>query len=230
MKKIVLVIFVFSFTNLFSQNFYSLIKSPKSLKPIKISRTTFSIPTYSNYAYSAILTQTSQVNITRVNNQVMFQAYIAQQRVSPIEVSGGYNYLRTVSQSLSGESEWHRINASDGYNGVHHIISKSALAVIYKQRNRLDNGLTYEDFTRNAPSAFHPFHNNNEFFDIFHNAERQILIYEKVGVIGVLEDYFERVNVLNRKYGLPEYSDDMIARSLLEAKFWAKIHGLVWER
>lgn len=228
MRNILFVVFIFLFTNSFSQNTYTLVRASKALEGIVINRATITYPKHLNSAYNAILTQTNSIDVSRIQEQIILQTQIQQSRCHPMEVVGGYNYLRTVSKGMAGCEGWGRIRQGGGYNGAHHIISKSTLDVIFKQRKE-KTYLNYSDFQRNAPAIFHPFHNNKNFEHLFHDSPRQLELYNKGGVSYILSDFFFNINEINRRYGLPEYAPELINRSFIEAKFWADTYGLRWK-
>ncbi len=227
-KKLLLLIVLFFSINSFSQNIYSVVRVARGTKPIKIARTTIALPGCSDMAYRAMAAQTKRIEVVYFPDRVILQSLIKQEQTNPLQISGGYNYLRTISQSMRNETFWKHINASQGYNGVHHIITKSTLKWLYKNRRRTDNGLTFEDFVRNSPAAFHPLHNESEFGAVFHNPVRQLSLYQREGIKGILQDYFNRANELSRTQGMIEYDETFIERTFQEAIFWASMWGLEW--
>jgi hypothetical protein len=215
-------------TVLQAQSIYGVVRAAKGVRPIRIYRLTETTPRYFNMAYTAMWTQSKRISISHDADRVILKALITQPQAHPIDVSGSYNYLRAVSQASKGLPEWKKINSSDGYNGVHHIINKTVLEELYRVRTKTDNGLTYNDFVRNSPGAFHPLHNDQSFTWLFHNPTLQMRIYAEQGVQGVLLDYFQKANAISREYGFPEYTDEHIRNTLVEARFWAGIWGLEW--
>ena len=211
------------------QNIYSLIKAGRGLRPLRIARKTVTVPKYSTLAYEAMSMQARKINVSHTTDRIILEAIIEQKLASPVEVSGGYNYLRTVSQNMAKEPGWERINTSDGYNGVHHIINKTVLEKIYNEQAAIENNLTYSEFVRNSPAIFHPFHNNKYFTAMFHCPDKQLYLYYTKGVKGVLEAYFEQINAISKEYGIIEYNQEIIEHSMLEARFWAETYGLEWE-
>ena len=223
-------LFILFSPNLFAQSYYTLVSASKTARnAIFINRGILTYPKHINAAYNAILTQSNVIDVSRLEKQILLQTQIQQPRCHPMEVVGGYNYLRTVSRGMTGCEGWGRIRQGGGYNGAHHIISKSTLEVLYKQKKENNTYLNYSDFQRNAPAIYHPFHNNKQFEAVFHDAARQLELYNKGGVSYVLSDFFVTINEINRRYGLPEYTPEMINRSLLEAKFWSDSYGLRWK-
>ena len=227
MKNLIAFLFLILSTNLYAQNVFSVIKVSKELKTIEMIRTTLVPAQYSDIAYAAMSMQSENVYINYINGFAVLEAPVVQEEATPMEISGGYNYLQRVSKEMRNCEGWNKINSSDGYNGVH-IITKATLQELYKKREKTDNNLTYEDFLRNAPSAFHPFHNNKNFSFIFHNSHRQLYLYDKYGIKAILEDYFNKINMINKQYNLPEYTEEFIDHSLLEAELWAVSYGLRW--
>lgn len=213
---------------LYAQSYYTVVRAAKAAKPIRIYRMTVVTGRNFESAYRVMWEQTKKIDVSHQAERILLQSIINQPQVSPQEVSGGYNYLRAVSQASKGLPEWKKINSSDGYNGVHHIINKTVLEELYRVREKKDNGLTYNDFVRNSPAAFHPLHNDLEFGWLFHNPKWQMRVYAEQGVRGVLIDYFSKANFVSREQGLDEYTDEVIKRTLSEAKFWAEVWGLEW--
>ena len=213
---------------LWAQNFFKVVRAAKGAKPIRIHRMTITSGRNFETAYRVVWEQSKKVDVSHEMERIVLQTIITQPQVSPLEVSGGYNYLRAVSQASRGLPDWKKINASDGYNGVHHIINKTVLDELYRVREKKENGLTYNDFVRNSPAAFHPLHNDLNFGWFFHNPKLQMRIYAEKGVKGVLIDYFGKANYLSKEYGFEEYTDEVIKNSLSEAKFWAEVWGLEW--
>lgn len=147
------------------------------------------------------------------------RATFRQEAVHPTKVVGTNNYLRGVSKRFKETSEWKTINKSGQYNGAHHIVTKYVIKEL---------GFGKADILNNAPSVFHPLHNNPNYIAIFHDHARQLEIYKQSGVRGVVIDFFERVNQVNRDLGLPEYDEAVMEQALLEAELWAKHWGLKW--
>lgn len=226
--KVALIVIVFA-QNALCQNLYSVVKVSRSSRQIKVLRKTTVPNKYVTPAYNAILLKTKEIKVSYIDDKTILQALIKETRPVPMDISGGYNYLRLISQNMRNVPEWSKINRSDGYNGVHHIINKSVLDKIYNSEKTIENGLTYQDFVRNSPSIFHPLHNAREFGELFHDKDKQLELYEIGGVKTIIDYYFIVINDLSRKYGLIPYSEDVMKSSLAEARFWSEIYGLKWE-
>lgn len=169
---------------------------------------------------------TNQANLARrilrttnLTTQQRLRATYYQPRVHPTRITGPNNYLKGLSRRFTGP-QWERIGQSGGYNGAHHIVTKSVIKQI-----SLKDG----EIVANAPSVFHPLHNNQNFEYMFHDHERQLKIYEQSGIRGVVIDFFERANAVSGRLGIPVYNDDVIHQALLEAELWAKHWNLKWE-
>lgn len=203
----VICLIVLLSVNCQAQNIYQFSKYGKNLK------VTRSISTTQNaLARKVILTN-------KVLNSQNLRATYIQPFVPPMQVVGGNNYLRGVSKQFSGRKGWEKINNVKGYNGAHHIVTKKTL-----------KELGFEgDILSNAPSVFHPMHNNPYLVREFHNHERQVELYKQYGVKAIILDFFERINKLNKSFGLPVYEQAEIDKTLLEAELWAKHWGLKWE-
>jgi hypothetical protein len=230
MRAIVCLVFLsFSFSG-YAQNYYKVFKQAKQARnAIFISRSTICTQRTLKSAYNAVLSNSAQVNINQLERMIVLESVIKQQLAEPVRISGEYNYLKAVSQSFRADPQWVDVNKSDSYNGIHHIINKSVLEVIYKQRKDGSYLLNYNDFLNNSPAVFHPFHNDKQFSWYFHNHKRQYELYVKYGVKGVLLDFFTEINKLNELYGLPVYADEFIENNMLQAKFWSDSYGLKWE-
>lgn len=168
---------------------------------------------------------TNQANLARrilrttnLTEQKRLRAIYYQPRVHPTNLTGPNNYLKGLSRRFTGP-QWERIGQSGGYNGAHHIVTKAVIKQI-----SLKDG----EIVANAPSVFHPLHNNPNFEHMFHDHERQLKIYEQSGIRGVVIDFFERANAVSGRLGIPVYNDDVIYQALLEAELWAKHWGLKW--
>lgn len=231
MKKLIFALFFFIFTNVYSQNFFTVLRRPK-IKPKTLPIQRHTIATYNNldYASKAILTKASNIDISYIKDKIILQTEIQQPLVHPLSVSGGYNYLRIVSQQFREEPNWKYINRSSGYNGVHHIINKSVLKIIYTENTKELNELLFTDFVNNAPAIFHPLHNDTRFSYIFHDCDKQIALYEDCGIKCILTDFFDEINIINESLGLPIYDEETIQNTLIEARFWAETYGLVWKK
>lgn len=130
----------------------------------------------------------------------------------PLRVVGPNVYLKGVGKRFKGLSEWDKVGDSRSYNGAHHIVTK------YVIKELGGNG----ECVRQAPSVFHPLHNNPEYVGWFHNHTNQLAIYKEKGIRGIVEDFFEKV------VG-KDFSEEDKAQLMLEAELWAKHWNLKWE-
>lgn len=215
-----------------SQNVYRVAKATHSA--ILINRTTVVSPDLTLWARWAISDKSDHILTSKVKKQIALEATIKQGLCYPVEVSGGYNYLKLVAREMKGCDGWENISRTRGYNGAHHVMNKSVIQMIHSdmkisakiQGKEFDIDLS--EMQANAPAVFHPYHNRQGYEDIFHDWKRQLQIYYHFGVKAVVEDFFQRVNELNRAEGLPEYPEEFIEHTLKEAALWAKHYGLYW--
>ena len=205
--RLALVLILLS-TTVYSQNIFRFkVKGTR----VKVERT---ITTRQTDLARRILTQK-----TNLIKQKQLRATYYQQRVHPMGVTGPNNYLKGLSRRFTGQ-QWGKITKSGGYNGAHHLVTKAVI----KQITGKDG-----EIVANAPSVFHPLHNNPNFITMFHDHERQLRIYEQSGIRGIIIDFFERANAVSDRLGLPLYNDEVIHQALLEAELWAKHWNLKWE-
>lgn len=137
--------------------------------------------------------------------------------VHPTRIVGPNNYLKGLSRRVTGP-QWSKIGKSGGYNGAHHIVTKSVIKQLGGSNECINN----------APSVFHPLHSSSSFENMFHDHERQLQIYEQSGIRGIIIDFFERANAVSGRLGIPVYNDDVIHQALMEAELWARHWGLKW--
>lgn len=193
-------------TTVYSQNIFRFkAKGPR----VKVERTI--VTSQANLARRILRT-------TNLTTQKKLRATYYQSRVHPTNITGPNNYLKGLSRRFTGQ-QWERIGQSGGYNGAHHIVTRAVIKQI-----SLKDG----EIVANAPSVFHPLHNNPNFEHMFHDHERQLKIYEQSGIRGVVIDFFERANAVSGRLGIPVYNDEVIQQALLEAELWAKHWGLKW--
>ena len=231
MRLTIILLFLPLFS--FSQNIYQVVT--RTPKIINIGRTVIVKPKVVATAERAILARSTGLLRTNIEKQVMLQSVIKQPVCYPEEVAGGYNYLRLMNREMHSEEGWEYVACSNLYNGAHHIINKSALEIIYfdiKKHQAGTNGLDFNltELQANAPAVFHVYHNSTRYRHFFHDRERQIRIYYKKGVSGVLDDFFKQVEKINEKEGLPSYSEEFKKTTFLEAELWARHYGLLWKR
>ncbi len=164
---------------------------------------------------------------------------------NPSSLWGSYQYLRVLTK-LSRQpgavnprfaEQWKKIHHVTSYNGVHHIVNKTTLKTIYAQmkaeaaRKHEPFTIRLEELMREAPGALHPFHGNPYYKTFFHNADRQLELYEKGGVRAIVVDYFQSVNRFHKKNPdqAPFVSPQVMKNTLLEAELWSKTFHLKWK-
>lgn len=161
--------------------------------------------------------------------------HIEQRVCKPEQLYGSYSYLRGCSKNMGG-IDWVHINKVDTYNGVHHIINVQTLKELYKESlssyEKGEIGLYpfFNEMVLNAPSAFHILHNNPKYSYVFHNSELQLEIYNKRGIKGILDAYFENIIRLNSELNLTPIPEDVIKGTYVEAELWSVYFGLDWEK
>ena len=163
---------------------------------------------------------------------------------NPYELYGSYRMLRMMT-SLAKQpgaiakgyhQAWQKIKASQGYNGVHHIVNKSTLADIHgmmkKEARQQGKPFTVslKDMQGDAPGSLHPFHGNPAFTDFFHNKARQLELYERGGVELIITDYFYQLNLMNKQFPqvAPKVPRSVRTGTLREARQWVHTYGLRW--
>jgi hypothetical protein len=228
----IIILLIFLPLSAYPQNTYQIIK--RGTKSISIGRTVVVTPNAVSTAERAILARSEDYLRQRVERQVLLSSVMNQPVCYPEEVAGGYNYLRLVNRELRKEQGWEYVSCPNLYNGAHHIINKSALEFIYlemkrHQKKKKDLGFPLSDLQSNAPAVFHFYHNSPRYRHFFHDRDRQIRIYYKKGVYGVLDDFFKSVEKINQKEGLPSYSEEFKKVTFLEAELWARTYGLSWK-
>lgn len=166
------------------------------------------------------------------------QEILARQLQDPKTIFGPYSYVRAVSSVAQNPTfihkkfleHWKEINASDGYNGVHHIVTKAAIERIYTDmviQGKIDPAkISVEAFQRNAPSMFHPMHGVPEYEKVFHNIDEQYNIYVEHGMRALIVHQLELINDVNLKLGLEPMPDWYIDGIIKETKFWCEHFGI----
>lgn len=203
--RIVVLLLLFLPQNLYSQNIFKFIGKGSALK---VSRTITVSNIHLNLARSVLEAQ--GIHNIRVISPVSIKATYNPGIVTPAVVIGPNSYLKGVSRRFCGNLEWNMVNVGRGYNGAHHIVTKFVIRQIGGSEEAIKNG----------PSVFHPLHNKPEYIDLFHNHQRQLEIYKKDGIKGIVEDFFERVD---------GFTDDEVKIMLLESELWAKHWGFRWQ-
>lgn len=204
MRIVFIILFLFS-QNLYSQSIFKFIGKGAALK---VTRTITVSEIHANLARE-LFSAYGLANV-RVISPTMLQATYTPQIVTPAVVIGPNSYLRGVSQAFKGAKAWQNVNAPQGYNGAHHIVTKFVIREIGGNAEAIKNG----------PSVFHPLHNKPEYVDIFHNHQRQLEIYKVGGIKGIVDDFFDRV---------PGFTDEERKIMLLESELWSKHWGFKWQ-
>ena len=249
-KLVVLGLLVVTYCNVNAQSVFRVIRPAAKLfkKPeisLQISRVTIVETSALESAIRAAEYQTRLRHQTELYNQAMLNAShqpisfitqdINQTICKPEKLYGGYNYLRTCSQSMKKYPGWQNINKAGSYNGVHHIIMIGTLNELYPlsiqayKEGIITNYPFYEEFIKNAPAIFHRLHNDPQTTALFHNKELQLLTYDKYGIKGILDSFFNMVNTINQSNGLEPIEKEIIEGTYLETKLWCDIYGLKWE-
>lgn len=129
----------------------------------------------------------------------------------PISVVGPNVYLNGVAKRFRGLSSWKKIGDVKSYNGAHHIVTK----LVIKELG--GNG----ECMKQAPSVFHPLHNNKRYIDSFHNHQKQLALYKQGGIKAIIENFLDNVG--------EDFTQSEQKQLLLEAELWARHWGFKWE-
>lgn len=249
MKNLLLIIILLCSTPLFSQNCFRLVKYSKNLiKPSKslltIQRITIVEENQLKNIVQALEVKSRYKNTKEMSIEYMtdtknipvgfIDSRIEQFACNPTKTYGTYNYLRVCSKNLNID-EWKKVKKSIGYNGIHHIINTSTIKQLYNKsllsyENKTINLYPFlEDMIQNAPAMIHPYHNIPEYTKIFHNSDIQLSLYDKSGIKAILDDYFNKIKMLNKQAGFEELDENMINGIYLESKLWSDYYGLKWK-
>ena len=238
MKKVVLLlVLLLTSVHKYSQNAIKILGNISKLSKVAIERTIYVPKT--NYL-SAVITASRHNQYTVKNygqlKEIEYKVILqANSLKSPDLIYGPYNYMRAISK-VSRQPQfihpdyikiWTNINSSSGYNGVHHIVNKSAIKEICETYRC--NSSTLTEMQNNAPAIFHPFHGNPNFTTIFHNSHEQYENYMNYGMKRVVEIQLDKINELNKALGKPELPREYIIGVLNEVKTWCSIYGLRYE-
>lgn len=128
----------------------------------------------------------------------------------PTRVVGPNVYLKGVSKRFKGLTNWDKVADSRSYNGAHHIVTKFVIKELGGN----------SECIRQAPSVFHPLHNDVRYIDWFHNHQKQLAIYQDKGIRGIMEDFFENVG--------EDFTEAEKEQLMLEAELWARHWGFIW--
>ncbi len=188
---------------------------------VKIRRTITVPPKQARLAQKVALNQSAIQRVETKVNRAVITTHIEQKLVRPMDVVGPNKYLRIASKVFKKKPGWKRLNSSVGYNGAHHIITKSVIREISNRYNM--------DMLANAPSVFHPLHNSAEYTEVFHGHDKQLELYYTRGVKGIVDNFFKEINKINLEHGLPLYNKKFIEAEMLEAELWTRYWNLRWE-
>lgn len=241
MKKTLLVLlFILIPGVLLSQNAVELVRSVRSVATTVCRHITVPVE-YTAEALSVGLAQSYKSSFETYSNSCEIQISIQKQLVSqsiksPELVYGPYNYMRVFSKAAQNpelinkqyRAAWKKIHKTTGYNGVHHLISKSTLKRIYEDLKRKGVKTSLSDLEANTPSIFHPLHGNPEYTSIFHNIDQQYHSYYAFGMKKTIENILSEINELNRKVGLKPMPDWYVSGVMREAELWCSYYGLTW--
>lgn len=244
MKKFLLISLTLVSTSSYSQNIVNIARNIR-LKPVTIQRT-IKVPIGRGFDALNVARQQQIVdrhvsyNFNNTSEQIhlhLERQLIQHTLKSPQSLYGSYNYLRAFSKVSDIEilttnkyrKDWDKINATQGYNGVHHIVNKYTLKLIHQTLKQQGIKFNLDEAQKNAPALFHPLHGNPKFQYIFHNPLEQYELYFKYGMKYVLLSKIDEINRLNIEMGLKPLKDDVILGLILETELWCKYHGLKWE-
>ena len=238
MRKLVLLfVLLLTSVHIYPQNAIKILGNLRRLSTVALERTIY-VPKVNYLPALAIASQHSNYTFTNYGSIAQIEYNITFQINSlklPDTIYGPYNYMRAISK-ISRQPKfvhpdyiatWAKLNNSVGYNGVHHIVNKSAIKRICTDYKCSSVILT--EMQKNAPAIFHPFHGNPHFTTIFHNSDEQYETYVKFGMKKVVEIQLDKINELNKALGKPELTKEYIKGILNETKVWCSIYGLVYE-
>lgn len=257
MKKLLIFVLSFcSFLPLQAQSAYQVMRQAQSAKIVRHLRAPvadlalanqvalIAKPTILSTYATEQLFHSKRGNVTVPQINVVVE-YRLPKLKSPSMLWGSYQGLRAVT-SLARDPKyvndkylhtWSRINITNGYNGVHHIVNKSTLKQIYSDM-KAEAMAKGEPFTINldmlqkeAPASLHPFHGKPEYSVIFHNLDRQMQLYNEGGVKAIIMDYFTETRNFHLNYpdDAPAIPLQVMTNTLQEAELWAKTFNLKWE-
>jgi hypothetical protein len=241
LKQLILTLILLStYTSLFSQNAIAIVRALRSAPRAMICRRiTTPISHFPKAVNTALLYDNSYLLTNTAKNCTVEVRIPVYQLKSPTKIYGPYNMLRAVS-SLSREQGnvakryehvWKHINQTQGFNGAHHIINKSAIKLIHEDSKSKTGSYQFslKEAQNNAPAIFHPLHGNPEYTRIFHNGFSQYQWYLEGGMENTLKKQLNLIQQLNIELGLPQFSDEMIEGIMTEGELWSTFHGLRWK-
>ena len=191
--RLVLVLILLS-TTVYSQSYFRFIGKGKRLR---VERRIETNVRYHNLARKVLRSQ----SLSAVRPEIVRH---------PTRVVGPNVYLKGVSKRFKGLTNWDKVADSRSYNGAHHIVTKFVIKELGGN----------SECIRQAPSVFHPLHNDVRYIDWFHNHQKQLAIYQEKGIRGIMEDFFENVG--------EDFTEAEKEQLMLEAELWARHWGLKW--
>lgn len=259
-----LLLLVFSQCAVFGQNAYQILKSvPKATlaaKPgaivyrhlqapaasARLAAEVARLPNPSEishfYQNKIFRNKRGTVVVPQIHIMISFPAPVLK---DPSSLWGSYHYISALTKLSRTPGavhpkyahKWKHIQATTRYNGVHHIVNKSTLKVIYEEMKQkaIRNGRPFTvnlaDMQRDAPGSLHPFHGRPEHAVVFHNLDNQLKLYRRGGIKAIVQDYFAQLQRFRLLYPqeAPFISDEVIHNTLLEAKLWSDMFHLKWE-
>lgn len=191
--RLVLVLILLS-TTVYSQSYFRFIGKGKRLR---VERRIETNVRYHNLARKVLRSQ----SLSAVHPEIVRH---------PTRVVGPNVYLKGVSKRFKGLTNWDKVADSRSYNGAHHIVTKFVIKELGGN----------SECIRQAPSVFHPLHNDVRYIDWFHNHQKQLAIYQEKGIRGIMIDFFENVG--------EDFTEAEKEQLMLEAELWARHWGLKW--
>ena len=236
------LLFLFSATVCCAQNVVTLLHSLKSASSVTLCRS-ITVPSVAveSAVSAAMLHNATRYNLYEIDCRVRIELerkIVISSVKSPTTLYGPYNYLRAYTKiskdprflAKNAVKEWKNIHKVQSYNGVHHLISKGTIKLIYIDLKNQGKKPSLIDMENNAPSIFHPLHGNPEYHNIFHNIQEQYDNYNRFGMKITITKLLDSINQLNLQLGKPQFPDWYVTGVLKESELWCKYHGLVWEK
>jgi len=181
-------------TTAYSQSFFRFIGKGRKLR---VERKIVTNVRYHNLARKVLNSQT--LTVTR-----------PEPLRNPSRVVGPNSYLKGISRRFKGQNGWGSINKANGYNGAHHIVTRFVIRELGGN----------SECVNNAPSVFHPLHNDLRYTNWFHNHQKQLELYQEGGISSIMTDFFDNVG--------KDFTDVEKEQLMLEAELWAKHWGFKW--
>ena len=235
MRKLV-ILFLLLPLNVYSQSVVRILGNLSKASRASISRT-ITVPRASRITALEVLQ--SRHYSTHTSKHFSVIEYNVNLKIhslkTPNTIYGPYNYMRAIFKVSKQPKfvdpnyihQWNRIQESQGYNGVHHLVTKNAIKDICAELNCTSTKL--KEVQSNAPCIFHPLHGNPNLTDIFHNSQEQFMLYQEKGMKAVVLLQLDKLNELNRAMGLKDYPDWYREGILKETKLWCEIYKFRFE-